>query len=874
MSRIREEANRRRERIESSSSNGNGHVLSAPPSAPATASAVSVLPTLHISTTADLGERLRSLSEEALQKTEVDRRVPKVFRRLFRKQGGFNKVLLEIVRLLLRSDSRLSQRNSEIVAYLSAQNHWLQAWVQGNTTKTSQTETLLQTLSDQYNDLRQVAKDLETDIQAIGDDLLGYGEQLREFRSQSANSIAQLHDFQKTSGQATEALDEHLSRLRTQFDALQASHVDAGSEIESLRSSRQQIEAELEQFRRTGASQNDVITLRDNVDGLKDRLGVYEKEAAAATNELTTLKEKLVSRETQAALFERELAALRENLGGLKEWLNTHEAARNATTQELVSFKQTLLDRENQIEAVERELTALRESNGGMREWLGAHETQLTGASGDIAALKDRLTARETQAGATERDIIAVRESTGGMKEWLANHETQINGTSQDIAALKDRLTARETQAGVTERDVIALRENNGGMKEWLTSHDTQIGGMIEKLTAAEREQATLREHLGGLQDWLADRETLAHKIFQDLTAVKESLTAREIQVDAMAAELTALRENVGGMKEWLSSVGDKTEDARARADALQKQADRYSVVETAVNARLAELSAAIEAARNQTRALDQRQATDGAFLKAQLSFHSGALQALTVASPAENAKDMADVSEASRNIRDHAHDAFYLAFENQFRGSRADIQQRVRIYLPSIKAAGAGQLHAPALDLGCGRGEWLELLRDEQLIGRGVDLNEFMVAECIGRGLAAEQADVLEFLGTLPSDSQGAITAFHLIEHLPFSALLRIFSESLRVLRPGGVCIFETPNPDNIQVGSNRFYIDPTHVRPLPKEFTKFVMANAGFSRVAVLPLHPVADSPPPAGTASPAENFVNRAFFGDQDYAVIGHK
>jgi SAM-dependent methyltransferase len=725
MSRIRQEAHRRRERIEQSSSNGNGHVLSAP----ANVSAVPALPTLHVSTTADPGERLRSLTQEALQKTEVDRRVPKLFRRLFRKQGGFNKLVLEIVRILLRSDSRLSRGNAEIVAYLSAQNHWLQAWIRANATKTYQTETLLQALGDQCSDLREVAKDLETDIQVIGDDLLGYSEQLRETRRlQSAKSIAQVEEFQKATGQAVEALDENLSGLKRQFDALQASHAGMNIEIETLRFGRKEIEDEL------------------------------------------------ASREAQAATFKHELSVFRENLGGLKEWVGTQEAAYNGRTKEFANFKQSLLDRENQIKAIEGELTTLRESKGGMQEWL--------------------------------------------------------------------------------------------------TNHETQIHGMVEKLSAAEREHATLREHLSGLQGWLADRETLAHTIHHDLTTVKETLTGRQTHADSLTAELTALRENVGGMKEWLLSVGDKAEEARARADAVQKQADRYAALEAAVNAELAELRVAIDAARNQAAALDQRQVTDCAFLKAQVSFHSGALQSLTAASLKEDGKGMREAFDAARNIEDHLHDAFYLAFENKFRGSRADIQQRVRVYLPAIKAVGAGQLHAPALDLGCGRGEWLELLREEELIGRGVDLNQFMVAECIERGLAAEQADMLEFLGTLPSGSQGAITAFHLIEHLPFSALLRLFSESLRVLRPGGVCIFETPNPDNIQVGSNRFYTDPTHLRPLPSEYSKFVMSNAGFSQVTILPLHPVADSPPLATDPSPAENFVNRAFFGDQDYAVIGYK
>ena len=136
------------------------------------------------------------------------------------------------------------------------------------------------------------------------------------------------------------------------------------------------------------------------------------------------------------------------------------------------------------------------------------------------------------------------------------------------------------------------------------------------------------------------------------------------------------------------------------------------------------------------------------------------------------------------------------------------------------------------------------------------------------------ERADVVEYLQSLAADSQGAVTAFHLIEHLPFQVLLKFFRESLRVIRPGGICIFETPNPDNVQVGSNSFYLDPTHLRPLPKELTKFALSTAGFRAVSILPLHPSENSLRLGEGDSPIERFIDRMFFSEQDYAVIARK
>src|SRR5262249_31917377 len=157
-----------------------------------------------------------------------------------------------------------------------------------------------------------------------------------------------------------------------------------------------------------------------------------------------------------------------------------------------------------------------------------------------------------------------------------------------------------------------------------------------------------------------------------------------------------------------------------------------------------------------------------------------------------------------------------YVAFEDQFRGTREDIKKRCRVYLPIIQDAGVGADEMPILDLGCGRGEWLELLQDEGLQARGLDINPLLVEACRKRGLEVVEGDMIAFLRTLPDASVGGITGFHIIEHVPLEILINVLDETVRVLKPGGLAIFETPNPQNILVGSCNFYIDPTHRRPL----------------------------------------------------------
>jgi SAM-dependent methyltransferase len=329
---------------------------------------------------------------------------------------------------------------------------------------------------------------------------------------------------------------------------------------------------------------------------------------------------------------------------------------------------------------------------------------------------------------------------------------------------------------------------------------------------------------------------------FQDLTAA----AVRKTDVDRRIPKLfRRLFRKQGGFNKLLLQITKLLFKAESR---LQRRDDEIVAYLTAQNDWLRAWVEAFELERGEIRRfekLSQQLEEKGTDLREMVSEVENDLRdavdesfrlnerltALTVQT--ENSTERINALQKTTE-KDHSNDAFYLAFENKFRGTQSNIRQRVLVYLPWIKKARAGSRNAPVLDLGCGRGEWLEVLREKKLVGRGVDFNEFMVAECAERGLAVEQADVLVYLGSLPANSQGAITAFHLIEHLPFRTLLKLFAESLRVLRPGGVCIFETPNPRNILVGACDFYLDMTHENPIHPDSITFALDLLGFREAA----------------------------------------
>jgi O-antigen chain-terminating methyltransferase len=223
----------------------------------------------------------------------------------------------------------------------------------------------------------------------------------------------------------------------------------------------------------------------------------------------------------------------------------------------------------------------------------------------------------------------------------------------------------------------------------------------------------------------------------------------------------------------------------------------------------------------------------------------------------------------------EHSLDAFYFAFEERFRGSRDEINKRLEVYLPRLREAQIAPGDSLILDLGCGRGEWLELLRDNGYRARGIDLNRVVIEQCQSRGLDVLEGDVITYLESLPDDSVAVVTGFHIIEHLPFEVLVKLLNETFRVLRHQGLVIFETPNPANVLVGSCNFYFDPTHRNPLPSLMTQFVVQYCGFSQVEILNLNPSDQFQ--ADEENQLDEFskqFNQYFYGPMDYAVIGYK
>jgi O-antigen chain-terminating methyltransferase len=213
--------------------------------------------------------------------------------------------------------------------------------------------------------------------------------------------------------------------------------------------------------------------------------------------------------------------------------------------------------------------------------------------------------------------------------------------------------------------------------------------------------------------------------------------------------------------------------------------------------------------------------------------------------------------------------DSFYAAFEDRFRGPEETIKDRLKVYLPFLRVLQKQNDPCEIHDLGCGRGEWLELANEEGCLARGVDANSAMHRRCIAKGFDVTHGDLIRYLKTLPDGHAAMISGFHVAEHISIESLLNLVRESFRALKPGGLLVFETPNPESPVVGMTNFYMDPTHRKPLPPPLLAFVTEYFGFVRNKILRLQE------PSDALTYAETSLIATIYGvSPDYAIVAQK
>lgn len=335
----------------------------------------------------------------------------------------------------------------------------------------------------------------------------------------------------------------------------------------------------------------------------------------------------------------------------------------------------------------------------------------------------------------------------------------------------------------------------------------------------------------------------------------------------ALAHEITVLGAHSSGLLNQLEAEQQaQSQAAQARIDDLQGGISQLLARFADLEGRVAHVSGQLVAMSEgvQVRIDDQQSQIND--MHHHVTAHGARL------AEAEHTREVELAAQSALN-------PMYVAFEQQFRGAPELIKERSRPYLGFIREAQVGSPDQPIVDLGSGNGEWLDLLREHGFSARGVDGNVLFVDLCRGRGLDVVHSDVLVYLKELPDGSVGAITGIHIVEHLPFGILVSVLDECRRVLCRGGLIALETPNPENLQVGSCTFYLDPTHRNPIPPEALRWIVQARGFQSATihrwtiardVTPAPILGDEVPGSSTL----NEIMSQFHAAPDYAVIARR
>lgn len=469
---------------------------------------------------------------------------------------------------------------------------------------------------------------------------------------------------------------------------------------------------------------------------------------------------------------------------------------------------------------------------------------------GQISKLAEKFVETQTLVAAVRASARVAAEEV--RRDVEAALDTLSQRTDERMAELRDSLL-RELAARLAETDQRTVARLDEVRQQFVPIHTSQRAETDEKITTLasrmDRFMVAMDERMAGIEARLAKQETMAAQMDPLVSSLRAAGQANE----TVAAEVDSLRNDLLVL-------------AGANAGVAKRQ--------EATEATLGGTSAALDSLLPSLRIQLERLSGLGAGKRRQAIAHG--------------AHESVDAAQLMIS------DAFYVALEARFRGPKKVIRERQSRYLPLIEEARQRvelfpptlqgpaakhpleRLHAKGgvLDLGCGRGEWLDLLKEHTVPSLGVDQNRFFLQTCRESGHDVIDADLIDFLRTAPDGSVAAVTSFHVIEHLPIPVFQEMAGHVARILCRGGIAIFETPNPTNMLTSGLNFLLDPTHLRPVHPQFASLVLETAGFTSVRLEFLSPYDESYNVGSPEDPLAKKFNEYFHGPQEYVVIGIK
>ncbi|KLU59393.1 ubiquinone biosynthesis O-methyltransferase [Peptococcaceae bacterium CEB3] len=446
---------------------------------------------------------------------------------------------------------------------------------------------------------------------------------------------------------------------------------------------------------------------------------------------------------------------------------------------------------------------------------------------------------------------------------WNVNAEYPITSHRKTIGRfiVFGKKVVRKFLRWYVNPPVDQQREFNGSVTRSLNLLAEIVRTQSEALRSAT-------DKIEELEDLLSDNGNRLRETGNADGSLEISTDGTRDEADGNDAEL--LKEYLAG-KVRVEELEEVRGLLAGKADESKLEAIRDMLADKAERRELDDIRETISAWREQTLAQAEEQAKRR--LESELTLVADRLRRLErrINKGLHLEPGVRTIERLVREDREENPDIDYFLFEQRFRGSREDIKERQRVYLDYFKGKNK------VLDIGCGRGEFVELLQENGVGVQGIDINEDMVGYCQDRGLPVIQADLFAHLESLEDNSLDGIFAAQVIEHLKPADIIRLVDLCRQKLTSSGLLILESINPENVTAVCNWFFLDPSHVRPVHPIFLKFVAEANGFREQHVLGRNPMPEFISKFDQVKGLEHWLEKAntfLFGPQDYAFVARK
>ncbi len=414
-------------------------------------------------------------------------------------------------------------------------------------------------------------------------------------------------------------------------------------------------------------------------------------------------------------------------------------------------------------------------------------------------------------------------------------------------------------RAAVAGFDAVieALNENNRALVDLagrIQSSKTELAGELEETRRYVRFATdaieAIRADLASLRGDMAAQRA-------DVAAIRRDVDAGQNAIGALQAGHDSIRADLAGAYREFADLRSAWQQKAAAFDEQLLKTESYLL------RMMADLRAAFEMRLGQTSEEIQRRLW-GDMAKTRLEYEAIIHRELRIVRQQAAAFGFAaDPPPEGRPAAVPPLD--WAMFADRFRGTEEFVRERQRAYVPLFEK------HEGVLDIGCGRGEFLELMRESGVPARGIETSSNMVAICRAKGLDAVAADAFQYLPSLPEESLDGVFCAHVVEHLPAERLPSLLLAAAAKLKKGGIIAIETPNPECLAIFASHFYLDPTHVRPVPPPLLAFYLEEAGFGQIEQRRLSPAKLEM--ASVESLPPDFRD-TFFDGLDYAMIAYR